>query len=117
MGNISINYYDMSLIKENSDYVKLSDFNNIMIDSGGSFLKENQLMVFNFSGMEILIGYNLYVSGIFSFDRGDWETPPYSECHIDEVDIEIDNVFINGYEVELSEDIIFILKKIIDKNL
>lgn len=108
---------EINLNGEDSDFAKSSSWEDTIIDEGGSFFKDHQYMSFNGSGFELSVQFDLLVSGRFSFDSGDYCTPPCSECEIEEVDINIIGVSIDGYEVELTTDIIDLFKGAIKKNL
>ncbi len=113
----SIDFNQMNVVNENSDFTKSSEFDSLIQENEGSFTKDGQFMAFNYLGIEIVVGFDVVVTGSYEFDAGDWNTAPYSESYIDDIDIEINDVYIDEYEVELTKDIVDILKKVIDKNL
>ena len=113
----SIDFNEMKFVDENSDFTKSSEFDSLIQEKEGSFIKDGQYMAFNYLGIEVVVGFDVVVTGSYEFDGGDYNTAPYSEAYIDDVDIEINDIFIDEYEVELTKDIVDIFKKLIDKNL
>jgi hypothetical protein len=60
------------------------------------------------------VNYKLSVSASIYEDRGDYWTPPSCEVDIDDVDVSIDSVYIDEYEVELCKDLKIIFEKLIN---
>ena len=102
---------------QHGDFVKSDEMESLILENNGSFIRDCQFMTFDYMGMEVVVGFELTVSGTHSFDPGDYYTPPYSECDIDDIDVYITDLYVDEYEVELTKEIKDILMKIINKNL
>ena len=89
------------------DYTKAEDWEELICENEGSFSKDEEYMIFDSNGIEIVINYEISVSGRVDYDPGDYYTPPYSDFDITYEDIFISSVTIDGYELELSKGIVF----------
>ena len=115
---VSTYFLDLNnLSLQDGDFCKSSEWEYLISTNRGSFIKENQNMIFTYLGFEIQICYDLIISGHSYFDRGDSITPPFQESFITDVDIQITDVYIDEYQVELTNDIISMLLAVINKSL
>ena len=69
------------------DYTKAEDWEELICENEGSFSKDEEYMIFDSNGIEIVINYELSVSGRVDYDPGDYYTPPYSDFDITYEDI------------------------------
>lgn len=113
----TIDFNDMKMSIGGSDFVKSSNWENLIMENEGSFSKTCQYMGFDYLGFRVEIGFDMVVSGRHDWDPGDYLNPPTSYCDIDDVDIDVTSFHVDEYEAELTPEIIAVLKKIIDKNL
>ena len=111
----SVNLENLKMI--DGEYTKSEDWDELIFENEGSFNKDEEYMIFNSDGVEIVINYELSVSGRIQHDPGDYWTPSYTEVDIIDEDITISNVTIDDYELELTKEIESLLVKEIKKNL
>lgn len=107
----SIDFNNMSLI--DGSYIKPHRWMDIIEENGGSFIADNQYIVFKSGDTEVVIDFELSVSGWVDYDGGDYYTPPSSDGDIDDVDISINGITVDEIEVEMSPDIKKMAKKAI----
>lgn len=98
------------------DFIKSEDWFDLICEDGG-FTAKNQYITFNSNGNEVVVDFDLSVSGKVTHDRGDYWTPPYTDVDIKEIDLDILSVHINDWEVELNGAIETWLVSEIKKNL
>ena len=88
---------------KDSDFIKSSDWEDLIIEND-CFRGENQFMIFESDGSEVIVGFDLFVSGKIYRDSGDYLNPPYTDVEITDIDIDIVSVTIDEYEVELTKE-------------
>ncbi len=108
------NTENMKLI--HGDFVKSDSWVEIIMEDG-SFSRDCQYMTFDYNGIEISVSFELSVSGNYSYDPGDYWTPPCDDCDITEIQIEVNSLTIDEEEVEINLETIEVLRKVINKNL
>ena len=104
-----------SMTFKNGDFVDSNLWPNLIKEHEGIFSSEDEFMTFEYLGIELIVSFNLSVTGVTSYDPGDYWTPPYSEFEMDDADIEIKGITIDEYDVELNNEIIEQVKVIINK--
>jgi hypothetical protein len=87
-----------------SESIDKSDWDSLLCENEGYFTADYDLM-FNVDGLEVYIDFTVSVRGYVSYDPGDYWTPPYSETEINDIDIEINNVVIDEYDLELNKEL------------
>ena len=112
--NFTLDFKNMTFL--HGDFVKSDRWDDYIYENGGIH-RDCQFMAFEYAGTEVCVDFELTVSGTYSFDAGDWNTPPYSECEIKDVEIDITGVTINEYSVELTDELRVIFSKIVESNL
>jgi len=110
----AIDFNEMKFI--DGDYTKSSSWDSLIMENG-SFSRDCQFMTFDCFGFRVEIEFDMIVSGRHEWDPGDYLNPPTSYCDIDDVDIDVTSLYVDEYEVDITHEIIDILKKVIDKNL
>lgn len=95
----------------------LEDWQDMIFENDGYFQKGDQYMKFDMSGIQIDVFFNLSVRGSISHDEGDYWTPSHTEVDIEDVDVDIDAIFIDEYEVELNDIIKTQFTDIVKNNL
>ncbi len=111
----SMNINELKLI--DGEYKKSEDWCELIDDEDSSFTREEEMMVFDCFGVEVVVWYTLSVQARVDYDPGDYWTPPYSDVDIISDDITIDSLYVDEYEVELTKDIKIALEKEIKKYL
>lgn len=114
MNFITFNPNNTNLV--DGDFIKDNDFADKIYEDG-SFTLNDQWMSFDCNGVNITIDYEISVSGTSSYDGGDYWTPPSYDVDIDSVDITINSVHIDEYEVELTSDLKKVFENLINKSL
>lgn len=95
------------------DYIKSSEFENIIFDGEGDSSETDQFVELECDGFNIVVIYDLYVDGTISYSRGDYWTPDYTEVDVDTIDVTIKSIEIDEYEVELTKEMATIFETIV----
>ena len=107
------NITDFKII--DGDYTKSSDFENLIFESEGCTKMENEFVVLESKGNNIVVTYDIQIEGSYSIDRGDYLTPDFVSIDVDSVDIEIQAIEIDENEIELTKEVETFYKTIIKK--
>jgi hypothetical protein len=112
-----INTYTIDFDKlENVNYKEVEgDWDNLICENEGSFSREDQAISFDVNGSELLVCFELNVSGSVDYDPGDYWTPSYTDVDITDVDVYISNVYLNDYDLPLDKESIKLLENKIQK--
>ena len=94
------------------EYISSADFADYINDNGS--LNEDQWIAFDCNGIEVVVNYKLSVSASIYEDRGDYWTPPSCDVDINDVDVTIDSIYVDEYEVALCKDMKVIFEKFIN---
>ena len=111
--SININNFKLK-DKEVSDNEILIE---LLCENEGSFTKSDQYMTFDCDGIEVMVNFTLDVHGRIEYDPGDYWTPPSGDAEITNTDINITDVYIDEYDVELTKEMNIALEKEIKKYL
>jgi len=97
---------------QDGDYVKSSNWDEKIYESGG-FSRDDQFMVFNCDGIEVVVDFELTVAGRVSYDPGDYWTPPYTDIDFTDIEVKVKSLVVDEWEVELTKEIEdFLVKEI-----
>lgn len=110
-----INSNEMRLI--DSDCVKSQDWDELICENEGHFSREGEFMSFDMYGFELVVFYDLEVSGRIDHDPGDYYTPPYTDIDITNETIDVTQVTLDDYEIELTKEFKFLFSEVVKKNL
>lgn len=91
------------------------DWDNLICENEGSFSREDQVISFDVDGNELVVCFELNVSGRVDYDPGDYWTPSYTDVDITDVDIYISNVYLNDNDLPLDKETTRLLEKKIQK--
>lgn len=116
MTNVSFNPSQLTR-PVNDDFLLEKDFDDKLVEHDGSFYQEDEFMIFEVDGNEVVIIYNLCVDGYTTYDGGDYFTPPCASVCVNNQDVEVTDVTINDYSINLNTGMTKIFAKIVDKNL
>ena len=100
-----------------SDCSKSEDWEELICENEGHFSKDGQYMSFDVDGLMLTIVYDLEVSGRVTYDPGDYWNPPYSDCDITDETIDVTEVTLDDYEIELTKELRYLFSEVIKKNL
>lgn len=106
-----------NLIFLDSDCTKSQDFEELICENEGSFSREGEYMIFDMNGNELVISYDLSVSGRVDYDPGDYWTPPSCDIDIDYEDISVTDVTLDEYNIELTKELRLLFSDLIKKFL
>jgi len=112
---ITLNTSTSKLI--DGDYTPSDQFESEISEQGGHFYKEDQILIFDNNGMKMDVIYIICVDGCTITDSGDWMTPAYSFVEINNVDITIKEVRIEGFLVETTSDMDKVFVELINKTI
>lgn len=97
---------------DNVNYKDIQDdWDNLICENEGSFSREDQVISFDVDGNELVVCFELNVSGRVDYDPGDYWTPSYTDVDITDVDIYISNVYLNDYDLPLDKETTRLLEK------
>jgi hypothetical protein len=88
---------------KDSDFIKSSDWEDLIIENDG-VRGENQFMIFESDGSEVIVNFDLCVSGRIYRDSGDYLNPPYTDVEITDIDVDITSLTVDEYEVKLTKE-------------
>jgi len=100
-----------------SDCLKSDDWEELICENEGHFSREGEFMIFEVDGLDLVISYDLEVSGRVEYDPGDYWTPPYSDFEVTDETIDVTEVTLDDYEIELTKELKFLFSEVIKKNL
>ena len=99
------------------DFLKSEDWEELICENEGHFSREGEFMAFEVDGLDLVISYDLEVSGRIEYDPGDYYNPPYSDFEITDETIDVTNVTLNDYDIELTKELKELFSEVIKKNL
>jgi hypothetical protein len=110
---------DLSRINNlvDSDCSKTDNWEELICENEGHFIREGEFMAFEVDGLDLVISYDLEVSGRVDYDPGDYYTPPYSDFEITNEDIDVTEVTLDDYNIELTKELKELFSEVIKKNL
>ncbi len=100
-----------------TDCSKKEDWEELICENEGRFSREGEFMAFEVDGLDLVIVYDLDVSGRIEYDPGDYYTPPYSDCEITDETIDVTEVTLDDYNIELTKELKQLFSEVIKKNL
>lgn len=100
-----------------TDCSKKDDWEELICENEGRFSREGEFMAFEVDGLDLVIVYDLDVSGRIEYDPGDYYTPPYSDCEITDETIDVTEVTLDDYNIELTKELKKLFSEVIKKNL
>ncbi len=100
-----------------TDCSKKEDWEELICENEGRFSREGEFMAFEVDGLDLVIVYDLDVSGRIEYDPGDYYTPPYSDCEITNESIDVTEVTLDDYNIELTKELKQLFSEVVKKNL
>lgn len=100
-----------------TDCSKKEDWEELICENEGRFSREGEFMAFEVDGLDLVIVYDLDVSGRIEYDPGDYYTPPYSDCEITDETIDVTEVTLDDYNIELTKELKTLFSEVVKKNL
>lgn len=110
MGFIETCTLDLNNLEVVDTYV-FSDWDELICEHEGSYSSDDQYIIFKSNGIEMCVNFELSIRGYYTYDAGDYWTPPSSETEITDVEITISSVLIDDeYELSLDKEILRLLE-------
>lgn len=100
-----------------SDFVKSDRWEYLIFENDGNLNREGEFMAFDMNGLELVIFYDLNISGKIYHDSGDYYNPSYTDVEITCEDINITEVTLDGYDIELTKDLNCLFLETVKVNL
>lgn len=114
MGFIEKCTLDLNNLEVVDTYV-FSDWSELIEEYDGSYSSDDQYIIFKSNGVEMYVNFELCISGYYTYDAGDYWTPPSSDTEITDVEINISEVLIDdSYELQLDKVTLDLLTSKID---
>ncbi len=95
----------------------VGDWEYLICENDGSFSEQGQMVTFDFNGIEITVYFNLSLRGWYTYTPATYLQPEEGEVHITDVDFDIEDVYIDDYEVELSKELKKVLESVLKKHI
>jgi hypothetical protein len=115
MDNMKFNINDCKMT--GGDFTHSNQWFEMVVEHNGSFLVEDYFMTFDINGIEMVINYDISVEAHLIVDRGDYYNPPTTDVDISGHDIDIKGITINEYDLELTDGLVSVMKKLIGNNI
>jgi hypothetical protein len=96
--------------------IKDSEFlnsNEFLLESNGSENFKDQWILFDCKGIEIMVNFNLSIYAEVFEESGDYWTAPSYSINIKNIDIDIQNIYVDEYELSLCDYIKSVFVKFI----
>jgi hypothetical protein len=92
-----------------------SSWDELLEEHEGCFTESGEIF-FKIGQDTLDMDFEICVTGHCEYDPGDYWTAPYSETVIEDIDIQIETVFLNGDEIQVSDEFKSELVKLIEKS-
>ena len=99
------------------DCVKSDSFEELICENEGHFSREGEFLAFDLNGVELVIFYDLDVSGRIDYDPGDYYNPPYSDFEITDETIDVTQVTLDEHEFELTKELKLMFSEVVKKHI
>jgi len=109
----SLNTQNLNLV--DYDCAKSNSWEDLVCENEGYFSREGEFLAFDMDGFELVIFYDLSVSGKIDYDPGDYYTPSYTDVEITDEDITVTQVTLDEYDIELTKDLKLLFSEIVKK--
>lgn len=86
------------------------DWDDLICENDGYFTREDQFISFDVDGNELVVCFELGVSGTVDYDPGDYWNPSYTDVDITDIDVCVSDIYFNDYDLYLDKDIIGFLE-------
>lgn len=112
---MKINFNNIKLI--DGQFVNSSIWAELTFENEGSFSQDEQSMIFECDGNEVIVNFSYFVDSHINEDSGDYYTPSTIEANIDRVDVNIESVYINEVETNIDSETFNLLTKHVEREL
>lgn len=109
----SLNANSLELV--DYDCAKSNSWEDLVCENEGSFSREDEFLAFDMNGLELVIFYDLSVSGKIDYDPGDYYNPSYTDVEITDEDITVTKVTLDEYDIELTKELKSFFSEVVKK--
>ncbi len=99
------------------DFLTTESLADMIYENEGSFTQKDQSMSFNVDGKDVTINYEVYVEGTIKEESGDHWTPSSYEVKLTDVNVTINEVFIDSELVSLDKEDSFKVEALLKNQL
>jgi hypothetical protein len=99
------------------DFLTTESLTDMIYENEGSFTQKNQFMSFDVDGKDVTVNYEVYVEGTIEEESGDYWTPGSCDVELTDVDVTINEVFIDGELVSLDTEDFFKVEVLLKNNI
>ena len=99
------------------DFLTTESLTDMIYENEGSFTQKDQSMSFDVDGKDVTVNYEVYVEGTIDEEVGDYWTPGSCDVELTNVDVTINEVFINGELVDLDKEDFFKVEVLLKNSL
>ena len=99
------------------DFLTTESLADMIYENEGSFTQKNQFMSFDVDGKDVTVNYEVYVEGTIEEESGDYWTPGSCDVELTDVDVTINEVFIDGELVSLDTEDFFKVEVLLKNQL
>ena len=110
----SLNLNNLQFV--HGDFTSVDYWFDMICESGG-FSNDNQWMIFKSDGIEVVVDFELTVSGKVTHDPGDYWTAPYTDYDYEDISVSVTSLHIDDWSVELNSELKSLFEIEIKKHL
>jgi hypothetical protein len=91
------------------------DWECLIYENDGRYSQESQALFFDFKGIEVIIGFDLAISGTSWYQPASYMQPEEGETEITDIDIDVDYLWIGDDEIKIDNDLKKTLTEVVKK--
>ena len=99
------------------DFLTTENLVDMIYENEGSFTQKDQSMSFDVDGEDVTVNYEVYVEGTIDEEVADYWTPSSCDVELTDVDVTINEVFIDGELVDLDKEDFFKVEVLLKNSL
>jgi hypothetical protein len=91
------------------------DYEYLIVEHDGCYSEEDQYLYFDFKGIEVCIGFELTIRGWHWYRPSTYMEPEEGECHITDVDVDVNYLLVADEEVVFDKELKKTLSEVVKK--
>lgn len=99
------------------DFLDIESLVDMIYENEGSFTQGEQSMSFDVDGKDVTVNYEVYVEGTIDEEVADYWTPSSCDVELTNVDVTINEVYIDGELVNLDKEDFFKVETLLKNSL